>query len=257
MNSRPRWSYVQARLQSRHGERLQEADWQAVEAARSMGQYLEHARALPLRRFIAHIDVRMSSHAIERVLREIWRRYVAEVAGWVPAGWRQAVLWTALVPDLPIIAAVLRADATVAWIQQDPVFAKFADPDPRKRDATLTASPFARLLAVSESDETLAARWFAHWRSLWPHRRGGERELLEIAVTISAHVERLRRAGALETSAPHRRDLALKLARMFRRRSGTPAVFCHLALVAIDLERLRGGLLRRLLFNPGGAKEAA
>jgi len=32
-------------------------------------------------------------------------------------------------------------------------------------------------------------------------------------------------------------------------------VFCHLALVALDLERLRGGLVRRALF--AAAREAA
>jgi hypothetical protein len=34
-------------------------------------------------------------------------------------------------------------------------------------------------------------------------------------------------------------------------------MFCHLALVALDLERLRGDLIRRRLFEPSHATEAA
>ena len=60
-----------------------------------------------------------------------------------------------------------------------------------------------------------------------------------------------------ETSAPYRRDLAQTLTRIFRRHGGSPAaVFCHLALVALELERLRGDLVRRRLFEPSHATEA-
>jgi hypothetical protein len=34
-------------------------------------------------------------------------------------------------------------------------------------------------------------------------------------------------------------------------------MFCYLALVALDLERLRGDLIRRRLFEPSHATEAA
>jgi hypothetical protein len=84
------------------------------------------------------------------------------------------------------------------------------------------------------------------------------RALLELTVTISAHVEQLDGADPRDTSAPYRHALALTLVRLFRKHGGSPAaVFCHLALVALDLERLRGGLIRRRVFAPGNAKEAA
>ena len=257
MSSNPRWSYVQARSQARHGERLHEADWRAIEAARSIDQFIERARASSLRRFTEGVDARASSHAVERMLRAAWRAYVAEVASWVPAAWRQAVLWTSLFPELPIIDALLRGEAP-EWVQQDPAFGELGQADPQKRNAALTNSPLNALIASNARDETLAARWYMHWRSLWPQRHADNRALLDIAATINAHVERLGRAGLQETSAPYRRDLVLRLTRMFRRHSGSPAaLFCHLALVALDLERLRGDLIRRLLFEPSNAKEAA
>jgi len=85
MSSIPRWSYVQARLQARHGERLQEPDWRVIEAARSIDQFIERARASSLRRFTERMNARMPSHVVERMLRDTWRVYVAELASWVPA----------------------------------------------------------------------------------------------------------------------------------------------------------------------------
>jgi len=257
MSARPRWSYVQARLQARHGARLREADWRAIEAARSSDQFIERARASSLRRFIQGVDARMSSHAIERILRDTWRAYVAEMASWVPAVWRQAVTWTSFFPELPIIDALLKGEAP-AWMQQDPAFAELAQADLQKRNAALANSPLNALVASNGRGPMLAARWYARWRSLWPRRRADNRALLDLAAAINAHVERLDRAGLQETSAPYRRDLARRLTRLFRRHSGSPAaLFCHLALVALDLERLRGDLIRRRLFEPSTAKEAA
>ena len=255
MSDSPRWSYVQARLQARHGERLREADWRAIEAARSIDQFIERTRASPLRRFTERAHARTSSHAIERMLRDAWRAYVTQVAGWVPMAWRQAVMWTSYFPELPIIDALLRGEAP-AWIEHDPIFAQLAEADLRKRTAARTRSPFS---AIVVSGASSAASWYAHWRSLWPqHRVADHSALLDLAATINAHVERIDRAAQQEKSARYRRDLARSLTRLFRRHSGSPAaMFCHLALVALDLERLRGDLIRRRLFEPSHATEAA
>jgi len=256
MTTSPRWSYVQARVQARHGERLQESDWRAIEAARSIDQFIARAQASSLRRFTEHMNARMPSHAVERMLRDGWRAYVTESASWVPAVWQHAVMWTSILPELPIIDALLTGEAQ-DWIEQDTAFAGLAQPDLQKRDAALANSPLGALVASSAHEKALAARWYARWRSLGPQRRTDKSALIDIAATINAHVERLARASPQETSAPYRRDLALKLTRMFRRYSGSPAVlFCHLALVALDLERLRGNLIRRRLFEPGNTSAA-
>jgi hypothetical protein len=251
------WNYVQARLQARHGDRLQEGDWRALEAARSFDQFLERARATSLRRFTELLNAGMSSHAVERVLQTAWRHYIAEIAGWSAPHWQPAVLWTAQVPDLPALDALLRGDAS-AWMQQDPVFADFLETDVAGRAVSLAKSPMAPLLPANGREPTLARRWYAHWRSLWPRRATEQRPLAQLAETVAAHVERLGRAGAQETSGSYRRELARAATRMFRQHGGSPiAVFCHLVLVALDLERLRGGLVRRLLFAPERAKESS
>jgi hypothetical protein len=255
---RPQWCYVQARLHARHGERLQETDWRALEAARSIDQFIERARISSLRRFTEHLNPRMSSHVVERMLRAAWRTYVAEIAAWVPEEWRASVLWTANLPALPVIDALRKGEAP-DWAKQDPAFAEFIDGDPRRRAINLARSQCAPLLAADAGETMIAAGWAAHWRALWPKRGTNEsRPLLDLAAMIKAHVERLDRAAPQDTSARYRGDLAIGLTRIFRRYSGTPvAVFSHLALVALDVERLRGGLVRRRLFEQGHAEQAA
>jgi hypothetical protein len=254
MSVNPRWSYVQARLQARHGERLQEADWRSLEAARSLDQFIERARATSLRRFAQRLNAGMSSHAIERSLRAAWRDYVEEVAGWGPAEWRPAALWTSHFPDLPAIDALLRGDRP-DWALQEANLAVFTIDKSRAGD--LKKSLLAPLMPAPERENTVPGRWLAQWRSRLP--RGPTQPALDaLADAIKMHAERLGRADRQETSGPYRRALMRSVTRMFRRHGGSPvAMFCHLALVALDLERLRGGLVRRRLFQPAATKEAA
>lgn len=249
MSGRPQWSYVQARLQARHGKRLQESDWRALESAHSLDHFIERVRASSLRRFTEAVNAQMSSHAIERTLRAAWRYYVVEIAAWVPPEWQPAVLWAAHIPDLPAVDALLKGDVQ-EWMRQDPILSEFAE---NAQGNALTP------LMTGEATATPAARWYAHWKSQWPRNRKADARLLtEFANIVRAHVAQLAQAGPPGTSSRYRRDLARKVTRMFRRHGGAPVtVFCHLALIALDLERLRGGLARRRLFHPGRAKEAA
>ncbi len=238
MSARPHWSYVQARLQARHGARPDEAGWRVVEGAKSAGHFLERVRATSLDRFAARLDAQMPSHAIERILRAEWRDYVAELSGWVPPEWRQAVLWTRHAAALPILDGVARA-APPQWMHGDPELAAFSE--------------------AATGSGSVAARWFAHWCGLWPEGCERERRALDkLVVIVERQVEDLRRADPRETSKRYRQSLARDLVRLFRRRAATPvALFCHLALVALDLERLRGDLIRRSLFQTDGTRRAA
>jgi hypothetical protein len=254
VSASPQWSYVQARLQARHGERLDDGDWRALEAARTVNQFLERSRATPLRRFADHLNAQMSSHAMERMLRAAWRDYVAEITDWVTPAWQPAVQWVAYVPDFPVIDAVIKGNAP-AWAQSDPVFGALAASEPQQRESKRSRNHLLLLFPVASSEETLAQRWFAHWRSLWPQLRGPDCEwLAKLSDAVKDHGQRLDQVGIRDTSGPYRHDLTHRLTGIFRRHSGTPvAVFCHLALVALDLEQLRGGLVRRRLFEPGTA----
>lgn len=258
MSERVRWSYVQARLQARHGDRLDDAAWRILEAARSFDHFLERSRTTSLHRFTDLIEVRMPSHTIERVLRAAWRDYVAELATWVTPSWQPVVLWVAHFPDLPVLDGLFKG-AGPGWTREDPVFAPFVHGGLQEHAAALKASPFARLSPATNRHGSLGAQWLAHWRTLWPRSANRDRRCLDDLVGVVAnHFESLARAGLEDSSSPYRHDLEREATRIFRRCAGTPAaLFSHLTLVALDLERLRGGLIRRRLFDTANLWKAA
>jgi hypothetical protein len=91
------------------------------------------------------------------------------------------------------------------------------------------------------------------WQLLQPPTDVGTEYFLQrLKRALDRHRQALLRA---EDSEPLRKELANHLQRLFRAAAGTViATVCHLALVALDLERLRGGLARRSLFGGSQAE---
>lgn len=246
----PNWSYAQARLQARYSERLEPGDWSALEAASSLDYYLERARSTSLRRFSGHVTAPMDTHAVERVLRADWRRYVGEVATWAPDAWRPAILWVAYLADIAVIDHLLAGHAP-DWSRDDPIYGLLANIAPERRRSGLGGTLLHPFVSPQGPATPLAARWLRHWRALWPSGSKRERQSLDelVALVIGHHV------GA---SRSRRDGLARAVARLFRREAATPvALFCVLLLLALDLERFRGGLVRRQLFAAHASGAAA
>ncbi len=253
------FTYVQARLQARHGERMSEADWRGLEGARSLSLYLDQARRTPLRRWSEHLGAAMSSHAIEAALRRGADRAVREVAGWMPRGWQAAVGWLAALPLLPVLEGILDGDDLPGWASEDPLFAAMVGVDPAGRRAIVAQSPLAPLVAADPDTRGIATLWLDHWKALWP---GGESANSALAAFTSAVARDLAGPSNAVPGASIdavRRGTERICVRAFRNRAATPvAAFAHLALVLIDLERLRGGVVRRSLFaGATGVEEAA
>ena len=89
------------------------------------------------------------------------------------------------------------------------------------------------------------------WRARWPRMSGRERRALDALVeTLSRHLEEMATASASSDGWVLRAALGARLGRLFRAECEQPAaVFCHLGMIALDVERLRGALLRRALFE--------
>ena len=96
---------------------------------------------------------------------------------------------------------------------------------------------------------SLEDAWIDHWRSLWPECPVEERETLERLISL-AHTH-----GATFSAARPEQGWELRLVfrrqlrSLFRRSAMQPAaLFSYLALVATDLERLRGTLVNRAAY---------
>ena len=93
------------------------------------------------------------------------------------------------------------------------------------------------------------AAWSAHWQTLWPRADARTQHCLDLLLQAVQQHERALLL-ATDTAEPLREQLANRLQRLLRIAAGTVIVtVCHLALLALDLERLRGGLARRCLFG--------
>jgi hypothetical protein len=91
--------------------------------------------------------------------------------------------------------------------------------------------------------------WNAHWQALWPRADARTQYSRDLFLRIvDQHEQALLMAA--DTGGPMREQLAIRLQRLQRMAAGTVIVtVCHLTLLALDLERLRGGLACRCLFG--------
>ena len=239
-SARPAYAALQARLQARHGDALRTINWPELEAARSLAQGLAVARSSALAPWIEGIDASFPAARIDRMLRERWFAYVAQVAAWLPAPWRPATRWFGLLPQLPQVDAVRSAPVQRAGSMQaaagETLLAPAAAPLPPAE---------LRVFAGRAAGDTsgTAALWRTEWLRRVPADEIDAGLLRQPAQLLMPALFDARRARGAHDDAVRRR-----LLRLFRRFAFTPmALFAHLALVALDLERLRGVLLVRSL----------
>ena len=238
------FAYAQARAQAQHGGRLSADTWSLLESSVGLSQFLHHLRGTALAPKVEHFSAATSPHVIERSLRREWHDEVETAAYWVPARWRPAVVWTTKLADLAAANSLRHAGEPQPWMAEDRVVSALAAEDP----ATLP-----KFLEAAGYSDGLAA-WLRDWRRLWPGDAADDAALDELVSLVDGQGSR-RGYGAGED---WRSGLERRAANMLRRRRDQPVtVFCHLLLCALELHRLRQGLLQRALFNDLGAEAAA
>ena len=243
------FAYAQARAQARHGARLSAEAWSLLESSVGLAQFLHLVRATTLAPRVEHFSAATSPHVIERSLKREWHQEVETATRWVPLRWRAAVAWTGWLAELPALGHLLDGDASLPWMAVDPALSAFS-----LEDADATRRSIEEALPGAATDAGAGtAGWLSHWRRLWPDDGAGDPALRRLV----SLVERCGVGSEGDAVGDWREDLerrALGIMHRYRERSVT--VFCHLLLCAVELHRLRQGLLQRALFNDL-AREAA
>jgi hypothetical protein len=234
--------YAHARLGARFGARPDELAWRRIEMIRDLGGVLDAARASPLAYYLGEIGPDADSHAIESALRTRLRERVHAIADWEPPQWRKAIEWCALLPDLPLLQHLARGGVPPPWLRDDALGAAL-------RDGIAAHAGPAFLLAEGKRDpDRIAAAWRAEWQRRLPVPIAASPFLAEVAGLLTEHATAFRDPLQVE-GWTLRRTLHARLTQLFRRAMLTPAsAFIFLALSALDCERLRGELLRRVVF---------
>lgn len=236
--------YASTRVQAQHGRLPTEADWRALEATRDLGQYLETARSTGLASWVSSFDPGQDLHAIERSLRNQWEEHVKRVASWHPRQMQPWLAWLAWLPALALLARLARDVPAPGWLLADPLCGPVAAGSPAERAAALHSTALARLAPAVSGDGAVAALWLDHWEQLTkpmdPAARRLKDQLLE---SLRRHTEELKSGDSAQVL---RRNLAMRIEVLFRRSQRTVVgAACHLGRLALELERLRGGLASR------------
>jgi hypothetical protein len=241
--------YAWGRLQARHGQRAGEPAWRRIEVMRDFAPLLELARSTALRPWLDGITADSSDAQIETTLRGHWRALVAEVGGWMPQAWQAAVAWCAVLPDLAPLQHLARGGEPTPWMDDDDTWRELCAAQPKDRAALLAAGPLSALAVSWAMPQTLGEAWLDEWQRRLPAPLGNAGEALpQVVRTLVDH--RAAFAGAAAGQGWLLRGaLSARLSLLLRRAAVEPAAaFIHLALCALDLERLRAELLRRALF---------
>jgi hypothetical protein len=251
MTMQKRFIYAHTRLQSRHGMRPDQRTWQLVESQRDLANYLQSARQTPLQSWVTGLQSTDHHQLIEATLIQQYRDYIQDVARWIPAEWRAAVRWVARLPYLPAIHYLASGKTPYDWMMEDLELKPYISINPEQRFDLLLQSPYGPLVVAWQQGKSMVTAWLEIWQSLWPATRRSHRQpMYELIRVVTDHLAAFQQL-ALTATWREREKLAYTLTMMFRRYAFQPvAVFVHLLLVALDVERLRGAIVRRSVF-PG------
>ncbi|HBE93109.1 MAG TPA: hypothetical protein DDW55_11525 [Gammaproteobacteria bacterium] len=248
MKAAAQFAYAQARLQARHGQRPGEQVWRQLEGVGDLANYLHVVRRSPWRHWVLGMNGSRDSHDTEQLLRSRFRSYVDEVAGWLPPDWKEPIKWVKRLPDLPALQYLLAGNTAPDWLLKDPMLSNFAIEHRELRLDAFRQSDCAQLAAAWQKGSSLPVAWLEHWQQLLPAnalKDAGTRHMIKLyrnQLTPSADLT------AADTYHQRYR-LETQFKALFRRYSfQATAAFAHLGLVALDLEKLRSGLVRRAIF---------
>lgn len=245
----PGFAYVQARVQARFGELIDDTLCHRLAADRGLSSFLEEARGTPLAHWVSGFSRFSDTHHIEQGLRLRFHDLIRETAGWVPKEWRDAVTWIAWLPELPLLHHLLDGNRTPPWATTVPLLGPHLRQADHDIHRIVDAAGGGALLPQAEETRPLVANWVTHWRSLWPDCSRREREALEQLIALLRSHGAAFAATRPERGWQERTGFRARLRRLFRRTTMQPVtLFTYLALAATDLERLRGTLVHRAAY---------
>jgi hypothetical protein len=237
--------YAYARISSRFGERPNEAAWRGIAIVRGLPAFLDAARSPPFRRWISGIAADAGPHSIEALLVGHWRALVDELCEWMPDPWHAALSWAGTFVDLPVAEYLARGGAVLPWMQDVPRYRELGE----NGGAPPDHGPLAPLAIAWTHPEGLFRAWCGELSQRVPRsaREAGS-PIADCAHLLLAHRSALA-DPTIKDGILLRRVLVSRLSALYRRATLDPAAaFIFLALSALDMERLRGELLRRAIF---------
>jgi hypothetical protein len=185
-------------------------------------------------------------------MRRHWRERVAELASWMPQPWHAAVQWCSVLIELPTLQHLAAGAAPPQWMADDPIWHAVVT------DGAPVDDAWQPLLAAARIDaKAVLPRWQTEWVRRLPGGEGRATLDEQLVPLLAGHVAAFAAPQASDGWAL-RHALQRRLHLMLRRVLLEPATaFVYLALCALEFERLRGELLRRVVFADSARSRTA
>jgi len=244
------FGYMQARVQSRYAQLASNLLWSQLDAIDEFSAYLEESRVTSLSPLISGISAQSNSHDIDLAFRHVFLHQVIELSTWMPQVWHSAIDWLQWLPDIPLLSYLLNEQSPLNWMYHDKYLSLMLENQELSVAEAMTETGGGCLLAQGTSSASMLSMWLQQWPILWPagsqqFARGID-VLIELLQENQIHFEALSSQEAWKS----RDELQITLRIFFRRHLLQPATaFAYLALMSLQLERLRAELLQRLLFS--------
>jgi hypothetical protein len=242
-------AYAQTRIQSRYGERADAGVWLKLHNIQDLGSYLQTAQQTALRPWVLGLSSTHNSHDIEQALRQKYRQHVDEVASWMPAKWQRALQWIKRLADLPALQYLLDGGEPLEWMKSDPEISDFTVDEIQLREQLIRDAGNQALVDSRRQQGSILSGWLSQWNSLRPGSVYSDHGLKPLEKLLLEQIQlQTRQPGK---SLPADYEIMLdRLRLVFRRSAFKPAAVCaYLAIVALDVHRLRSDLMLRLFFH--------
>lgn len=222
--------------------------WLKLHTIHDLGSYLQTAQQTALRPWVLGLSSTHSSDDIELALRQKYRRHVEEVAHWMPTEWQKPLQWIRYLADLPALQYLVAGGEPLEWMKADPDITALTADDPQARVQTLQQAGNRRLLESWRQSGSILTGWLYQWNSMRPKSINFEKGLQSLEKLLHQQMQyQLKYELALPTDYEAILD---QLRLIFRRYAFQPAAVCaYLAIIAIDLHRIRSDLMQRIYFQ--------
>jgi hypothetical protein len=228
--------------------------WLKLHNIHDLGSYLQTAQQMPLRHWVLGLGSNHNGHEIELTLRQKYRSHVDEVANWMPREWKKPLRWIKRLVDLPVLQYLVDGGEPLAWISSDPDITDFIADDPQLCMQAIRRAGNGIMVDSWQQSGSILTGWLAQWNTLRPEsslQNLGIERLERLLLERKVHDQMQLQSKHQEAMSPTEYEIINERLRLvYRRYAFLPAaVFAYLAMVALDIHRLRNDLMQRLYFQ--------
>ena len=156
--------------------------------------------------------------------------------------------WIKQLADLPALQYLVAGGEPLDWMNSDHDLRDFTADDPLLRLQALNVAGCSKLVDSWQQNGALLPGWLSQWNSMQPRSPGTEKGMQSLQKLLHSQAQLVARQG-LALAADYQ-EIIDGLRLVFRRYAFQPAAVCaYLAIVAIDLHRVRSDLMQRLYFQ--------